>query len=396
MAVRDTIMSQINYKQKVIWDANVIDVGFLGSEQSVPAALRGLASEGTYIVTGAPAATVGQWVPGAIISNAIDATLYQMTGTTAVPIWSLIENSTSAVATFAYNSDATAGPLTIPAAKMVNAMLDRNGGTTTRTDTTDTAAHIIALLPGAIVGSTFEFVIRNVSTTAGQQVDLLAGSGVTISGTASIFANGDITYIGIVTNVGTPAVTLYAEADSSALIPAADVAASVNTVQVTASATGNPVLIAAVGSDTNIPTNHDAKGSGAVNIGGVSTGQNSIGLASLKPTLFSATVAALGTTQNSTPTSAQLIGGIVTQIGATGAGTFTLPLGTALSAAFAVTPTVGQTFQCIFTNLSGGQTITITGASGTAVKGKVATTTGTSTTMTFINTGVGTWDIYCA
>lgn len=389
-------MSQINYKQKVSWDANIIDVGLLGSEQSVPSALRGLASEGTYIVTGAPAATVGQWAPGAVVTNAIDATLYQMTGTTAAPVWSLIENSTSAVATFAYNSDATAGPLTIPAAKMVNAMLDRNGGTTTRTDTSATATQIIAQIPGAIVGSTFEFVLRNVSTTAGQQIDFIGGTGVTISGTSSIFANGDITYIGIVTNVGTPAVTLYAEADSSALIPAADVASSVNTLQVTASATGNAVLIAAVGSDTNVTTNHDAKGSGAVNIGSVSTGQNSIGLASLKPTLFSATVAALGTTQNSTPSAAQLIGGIVTQTGATGAGTFTLPTGTLLSAAFAVVPTVGQTFQCIFTNLGGGQTITITGATGTTVVGKAATATATSTTMTFINTGANTWTIYGA
>lgn len=387
-------MSQINYKQKVIWDANVIDVGFLGSEQSVPLALRGLASEGTYIVTGAPTATVGQWVPGAIISNAIDATLYQMTGTTAAPVWSLIENSTSAVATFAYNSDATAGPLTITAAKMVNAMLDRNGGTTTRTDTTATATQIIAAIPGAIVGSTFEFVLRNISTTAGQQVDLVGGTGVTISGSASIFANGDITYIGIVTNVGTPAVTLYAEADTSALLPAADVASSVNTIQITTSATTGPVLLAAIGSDTNISTNHDAKGSGAVNIGSVSTGQNSIGRGSLKPTLFSATISSLGTTQSSTPTAAQLIGGIVTQTGVTGAGTFTLPTGTVLSAAFATTPVVGDTFECIFANLGGGQTITVTGATGTTVIGNGATASAKNNRMLFINTGTNTWNIY--
>lgn len=80
----------IQYKQVVIWDSNVIDVGFLGSEQSVPKALRGLASEGIYIVTGAPAATVGQWIPAAQIKNAVDGTTYENTGTTAAPVWTLL------------------------------------------------------------------------------------------------------------------------------------------------------------------------------------------------------------------------------------------------------------------------------------------------------------------
>lgn len=77
----------LNYKQVVNWDANVIDVGFYGSEQSVPSTLRGLAGAGVYIVAGAPASVVGQWAPGAIVQNAIDGTMYIMNGTTAVPTW---------------------------------------------------------------------------------------------------------------------------------------------------------------------------------------------------------------------------------------------------------------------------------------------------------------------
>lgn len=316
------------------------------------------------------------------------ATVYVNEGSATSCSFRALASASGEQSTFVYNTDATAGNLTIVAAKMVNAMLDRNGTTTDRTDVTDTATAIIAALPGAVVNSSFEFVIRNISSTVGQKITLTGGTGVTISGTSSIFSGGDITYIGIVTNVGTPAVTLYAEADSSALVPALDVASSVNTVQVTASATGVATNIAAVGSDAQIQVTLDGKGT--------STGGVSIGRSSLRPPFLSATVASLGTAQNSTPSAAQLLGGIVTQTGATGAGTFTLPSGTTLSAAIAPTPTVGDTFQCIFTNLGGGQTITVTGATGTTVAGKAATATATSTTMTFINTGANTWTIYCA
>lgn len=96
----------IQYKQVVIWDANLIDVGFIGSEQSVyPAALRGLACSAVQIVTGAPTAVVGQWMPGAKVYNAIDSTEYIMTGTTASPVWALVPTSTSAFSLPSSESD---------------------------------------------------------------------------------------------------------------------------------------------------------------------------------------------------------------------------------------------------------------------------------------------------
>lgn len=74
----------------------MIDVGFIGSEQSVyPSALRGLASSGCKITTGAPAATVGVWAPGATVQNLIDGTEYINEGTTAAPVWTLLSTSTS-------------------------------------------------------------------------------------------------------------------------------------------------------------------------------------------------------------------------------------------------------------------------------------------------------------
>jgi hypothetical protein len=60
------------------------------------------------------------------------------------------------------------------------------------------------------------------------------------------------------------------------------------------------------------------------------------------------TTVALGATQNSTPTVAQLRGTLLTQISQTGAGTVTLPTGTLLSASFGTS--VGSTFRTLFAN----------------------------------------------
>jgi hypothetical protein len=100
------------------------------------------------------------------------------------------------------------------------------------------------------------------------------------------------------------------------------------------------------------------------------------------------TLTALGTVQSSTPTSAQLLGGMLSQTGSTGAGTVTLPSGTALSDGVRRgTPVVGDTFECDFYNLGGSQTLTITGATGTTVIGTAAVGTGKMSRMVFYNSG---------
>lgn len=109
----------------------------------------------------------------------------------------------------------------------------------------------------------------------------------------------------------------------------------------------------------------------------------------------SKTLTDLGTAQNSTPTAAQLLGGIVQQTGATGAGTATLPTGTQLSAAVPGVA-VGDSFQTTFFVNGGGQTITITGATGSTVLGTAAVPNNKSTVLTFVNTGVNTWNVYSA
>jgi hypothetical protein len=101
-----------------------------------------------------------------------------------------------------------------------------------------------------------------------------------------------------------------------------------------------------------------------------------------------------GTEQNSTPTAAQLIGGIVTQTGQTGAGTVTLPTGTQLSAAFPAGVPTGLSFPCRFANLGGGQTLTITTATGLTLVGTVAVPSGKCADLLFVNTGSNTWTVY--
>lgn len=105
------------------------------------------------------------------------------------------------------------------------------------------------------------------------------------------------------------------------------------------------------------------------------------------------TITALGAAQNSTPTAAQLIGGIVTQQSQTAGGTVTTPTGTVLSAAIPGVA-VGTTFTTMFANI-GNQTLTFTaGASGITVVGTAALPTNKNAILTFVNTAANTWIVY--
>ena len=113
------------------------------------------------------------------------------------------------------------------------------------------------------------------------------------------------------------------------------------------------------------------------------------------------TVEGLGTTQNSTPTAQQLIDGVVTQTGATGAGTVTLPTGAQVSSKLLSNPNttgvvVGDSFETLFANLGGSETLTITAPSDSSITiiGTAAIGTGKNASLLFVNTGVNTWNCY--
>ena len=165
-------------------------------------------------------------------------------------------------------------------------------------------------------------------------------------------------------------------------------------VNIKGAAAGGGVAVSVLSSGSNEALKIDAKGTGNITIGGTSTGQISIGRGSVGTPILSSSTASLGTTQNSTPTAAQLLGGFVTQTSATGAGTVTTPTGTQLSAAVANIAT-GDSFQTMFANLGGGFNLTITaGASGMTVVGNAVVPSGKNAILDFVCTGSNTWNCY--
>jgi len=96
---------------------------------------------------------------------------------------------------------------------------------------------------------------------------------------------------------------------------------------------------------------------------------------------------------NATPTIAQIRGGVIVHTSVTGAGTATVPTGTAMSAGVAGVA-IGSTIKWLYYN-DGNQTVTITAATGhTLVGGTVAVTTGKHMSITSVCTAANTWVTY--
>jgi hypothetical protein len=104
----------------------------------------------------------------------------------------------------------TAGAGTYSAANIAGGIILRDPTGASRTDTTGTAAAILAQFLGAKVGSSFFVLVRNTADAA-ETITVSGGSGVTIDGTATIAQNNSKLFMGVFTNVGsgTEALTLY-------------------------------------------------------------------------------------------------------------------------------------------------------------------------------------------
>ncbi len=77
----------------------------------------------------------------------------------------------------------TVGAGTLTAASIVGGVITRSGSTAAYTDTTDTAAAIIAAVPGYVVGQTWSLTIDN---TVAFAETLAGGTGVTLAGNTII------------------------------------------------------------------------------------------------------------------------------------------------------------------------------------------------------------------
>lgn len=107
-------------------------------------------------------------------------------------------------------TDATAGARTYTAAEILGGLILRDPAGGARSDVTPTAALIVAALKNPVVGSSFEFTIRNTADAA-ETITLTGGTGVTISGTATIAQNNSKRFQAVCTNVtaSSEAVTVY-------------------------------------------------------------------------------------------------------------------------------------------------------------------------------------------
>lgn len=104
----------------------------------------------------------------------------------------------------------TAGALTYTAAQLLGGLILRDPSGAGRSDVFPTAALLAAAIPGVAVGSSFDVVLRNTADAA-ETITMTAGTGVTISGTATAAQNNSKRFQIIFTNVtpGSEAYTAY-------------------------------------------------------------------------------------------------------------------------------------------------------------------------------------------
>jgi len=104
----------------------------------------------------------------------------------------------------------TAAALTLTAAQILGGLILRDPNGAGRADVLPTAALLKAAIEGCEVGTSFEFDIRNTADAA-ETITATAGTGVTISGTATIAQNNTKRFRVVFTSVteGSEAYTLY-------------------------------------------------------------------------------------------------------------------------------------------------------------------------------------------
>lgn len=125
-----------------------------------------------------------------------------------------IAASTGAAAAATAISTVGAGLLT--AAGIAGGLINRSGPVAAYTDTTDTAAAIIAAVPGVPIGGSFNFVIVNLVAFPGT---LAAGVGVTLAGIGVVPPLSVLNVRGIITAAATVLITGVSVAAISWVLP---------------------------------------------------------------------------------------------------------------------------------------------------------------------------------
>ena len=104
----------------------------------------------------------------------------------------------------------TAGDVTYTAAQIKGGIILRDPNGAGRNDLFPTAANLIAALPSAFVGMTFQVLIRNTADAA-ETITMTTNTGLTLSGTMTIAQNNQKSFLVRLTNVtsGAEAATIY-------------------------------------------------------------------------------------------------------------------------------------------------------------------------------------------
>lgn len=104
----------------------------------------------------------------------------------------------------------TGGDVTYTAAEIVGGMILRDPNGANRADLVPTAANIVNAIAGAIVGSSFEFIIRN-NTDTSEVITVTTNTGITLSGVMTIAPHSSRRFRAVCTNVtaASEAVTIY-------------------------------------------------------------------------------------------------------------------------------------------------------------------------------------------
>jgi len=139
---------------------------------------------------------------GSVIpANSAGMFLVQYTGAASITLQPVLVTPTDLGVIAVSTAIVTAGAGTLTAAGIVGGVINRSGPTAAYSDTTDTGPNIIAALPNAEVGQSWELSIVN--TVAFAQT-LVAGAGVTLSGLSSpIPANATATVLCTYSGAGT-------------------------------------------------------------------------------------------------------------------------------------------------------------------------------------------------
>lgn len=108
-----------------------------------------------------------------------------------------------AVATLSKNAytvtAGTTGAATLTATQFVMGVYTQADGGAAANITTPTAAAIVALIKGCAVGTSFDFILRNLD--AADAMTLVGGTGVTVVGAATAAATSCAHFKAVVTNV---------------------------------------------------------------------------------------------------------------------------------------------------------------------------------------------------